>query len=76
MRSGEVLRLIGTYKTLGFACRPSELLDIDDKYTAYCFDEACAYIISRLKAGEKPQAQIAEAKTYSRPSDFYRQFEQ
>ena len=36
--------------------RPSELLGIsDDAYTAYCFDEAMAYITSRIKDGEKPK---------------------
>lgn len=30
------------------------MLDIDDKYTAYCFNEAVAYIIRRLENGDTP----------------------
>lgn len=33
---------------------PSELLCIEDEYTAYCFDEACAVIISKVNEGLKP----------------------
>lgn len=44
-----VLGLANTYK-----CRPSTLLDIYDPYTAFCFDEACAYIIQKIEKGEEP----------------------
>lgn len=44
-----VLGLANIYK-----CRPSTLLDIDDPYTAYCFDEACAVIIKNIEDGEEP----------------------
>lgn len=37
-----------------YRCRPSTLLDISDPYTAYCFDEACAYITSKKENGEEP----------------------
>ena len=33
---------------------PSEILRIDDEYTAYCLDEACAVIASRMDKGENP----------------------
>lgn len=33
--------------------RPSELLDIEDNYTAYCLDEACAYIMNRIDQGDE-----------------------
>lgn len=33
---------------------PSELLSIDDAYTAYCLNEACAYIMGMLDKGEEP----------------------
>lgn len=33
--------------------RPSELMGIEDVYTAYCFDEAITYIRSRLAKGDK-----------------------
>lgn len=36
-------------------CRPSELLDIADSYTAWCFDEAVLYILSKIEGcGEIP----------------------
>jgi len=44
-----VLGLANIYK-----CRPSTFVDIVDPYTAFCFDEACAYIIQQMEAGEKP----------------------
>lgn len=34
--------------------RPSNLLCIDDDYTAFCFDEACAEIMAHIDQGEKP----------------------
>lgn len=33
---------------------PSEILRIDDEYTAFCFDEACDYIITQLEQEKKP----------------------
>lgn len=61
---------------LDMHCRPSELLEISDAYTAFCFDEACALIIKHLKDGEKPYVEnMLEQKNYQKPSDFYKQFE-
>lgn len=37
-----------------YKCRPSTLFDIADPYTAYCFDEACAFIIQKIEDGEEP----------------------
>jgi len=34
--------------------RPSNLLGIEDAYVAYCFDEACALILSKLKDDKTP----------------------
>lgn len=34
--------------------RPSVLLGIDDEYSAYCFDEACALIMTHLDNKEEP----------------------
>ncbi len=34
--------------------RPSQLLNIQSEYDAFCFDEACSYIISELSQ-EKPK---------------------
>ena len=35
--------------------RPSNILGIDDEYTSFCFDEACAYIMSKIDNGENPK---------------------
>lgn len=56
--------------------RPSEIIFLEDSYTSYCFDEACAYIISRIKDGEKPvfernEGSSIEKPHYSSPSEMY-----
>lgn len=38
-----------------YRVRPSELVGIESKYWAYCFDEACANIIVRLRKEETPR---------------------
>lgn len=48
--------------------RPSEIVGIDDTYTAYCLDEACLYISKRLKNGETPKFK----KNYSSFTDLYK----
>lgn len=56
--------------------RPSVLLDIPDAYTSYCFDEACAYITSRIKQGEEPSFEVKdeniEKPHYNSLSDMYK----
>ena len=41
-------------KALNLNCRPSEMIGIEDTYTAFCFDEACALIVTKLEKGEEP----------------------
>lgn len=62
------------YETLKLNERPSKILEIEDSYTAYCFDEAIAYILARLKAGEKPVFKENHKGSYSKPSDIYKKF--
>lgn len=33
---------------------PSEIIRLEDEYTAFCFDEACMYIINQLESEKKP----------------------
>lgn len=33
---------------------PAELLFIDDEYTAFCLNQACAYIRSKIENKEEP----------------------
>lgn len=70
-----------------YKCLPSEIIGIDkeDTYTAYCFNEACAYIMVKLEEGkERPKYKDVEekkirerrkkAKNYKSFKDFYSQF--
>lgn len=50
--------------------RPSALLGLDDPYTAYCFDEACAYIRARVDKGEE----LCFKKKYKSFSDIYKEY--
>ena len=51
--------------------RPSEILDVDDPYTAYCFDEACGYIQSRINDGDVPVYRKKVKSLY----EIYQQYE-
>lgn len=77
MASDGILRLLGMYKMLDMHCRPSELLEIGDAYTAFCFDEACSYILSRMRQGDEPvvKKKDEQPKVYKKPSDYYKKFE-
>lgn len=46
-------------------------MDIDDPYTAYCFDEACMYIIKQIEDGKEPTFK-RKFKTFS---EMYRNYE-
>ena len=37
-----------------FHIRPSEMLRLQDSYDAYCFDEACCWMIGQLEEGKHP----------------------
>lgn len=54
-----------------YKIRPSEILKIDDEYTAYCFDEVCAYIMNKLDQKEEMYFE----HHYSSFSDLYKQYE-
>ena len=65
---------------LNMQTRPSELIGIEDAYTAFCFDEACAFIISELQDKKEPIIQTGKDKNnqnkhYSKPSDIYKKYE-
>ena len=54
-----------------YHCRPSTLLDITDPYTAYCFDEACAFINDKMSQDEQPKFK----KQYKSFKELYSQFD-
>ena len=60
--------------------RPSDLMEIEDAYTAFCFDEACAYILAELQDDKEPVIQSGKdsqgkVKNYGKPSDLYKKYE-
>jgi hypothetical protein len=62
-------------RVLGVAQRyrklPSEVIGVEESYAAYCFDEACHLIMSRLDAGEEIQFN----QNYKTFSDIYSQYD-
>lgn len=59
--------------------RPSELIEIEDAYTAFCFDEACAFILSEMQDGKEVVIKTGEdnegnKKHYNKPSDIYKKY--
>ena len=60
-----------------FGCLPSQVMSIDDEYTAYCFNEACMNVLTRLKNNETPHYVTLEQgkenqQSYHNFSDFYK----
>lgn len=51
--------------------RPSNIIGLVDDYTSYCFDEALAYIISKLEKGEEPRFP-KKVKSYKSISEMYK----
>lgn len=47
-----------------------------DSWLAFCFDEACTFILAQLKDGKKPIMRIDENNSvrYSKPSDLYSKY--
>ena len=61
--------------------RPSNILGIDDEYTSFCFDEACAYIMSKIDNGENPKFAVEnDSNNINRkarlPSEIYKHYEE
>lgn len=58
-----------------FSRPPSEIIGVQDPYDAFCFDEACMFIMYKLDSGEKikyHQDEGKEEKHYSKLSDMYK----
>lgn len=51
-----------------FNQRPSSIIEVEDDYTAFCFDEACTFIMTQLENGKE----IVREKHYSKLSDLYK----
>lgn len=61
----EIISLGRMYK-----CRPSELVGLEEPYEAFCFDEACAYIYTKIEDGEQPKF----TKKYDSFKDLYKEY--
>lgn len=61
-----------------YNCLPSDIMGIEDNYTAFCFNEACAEIMLRLQNEEKPiyreQREEEQQEEYSNFTEFYKKF--
>lgn len=61
-----------------YNCLPSDIIGIEDNYTAFCFNEACAEIMLRLQNEEKPiyreQREEEQQEEYSNFTEFYKKF--
>ena len=69
VKSKSVLDLIAQSKIYGRT--PAELLFIEDEYTAFCLNQACAYIRCKIEEKEEP---IFETK-YNSFSQMYAQYD-
>lgn len=64
------------------SCRPSEIMGIEDLYSAFCFDEACAYIVKQIEDGKEPIFKEKKKdkegkevpKSYKRASELYSKY--
>lgn len=54
-----------------FCQKPSQILNIEDEYTAYCFDEACSFIMFKIDNKEEPKYETH----YATPSEMYKHLE-
>ncbi|EQB3101460.1 hypothetical protein ACYIU4_002823 [Clostridium botulinum] len=40
--------------------RPSEIIGLTNDYEAFCFDEACSYIISKIQDEDAPEPKFMD----------------
>lgn len=65
-----------------YHCKPSDVMNITDEYTAFCLDEACCLIAMNIQSKEKPHYKTFDkaktngkkAKHYNNFKEFYNQF--
>ena len=70
VKNQNILNMIGLAEY--YHCRPSCFFTDISEYEKYCLDEACAYINSRMKNGEKPKfGSKVKGKNYKSFSEYY-----
>ena len=70
VQSEAILDLIAQSKL--FLKTPAELLFIDDEYTAYCLNQACAYIRVKIEQEKQEPRFIKKHKSFT---ELYAQFD-
>ena len=74
VNSPRVLNLCAISKL--YKARPSQIMGIEDPYTAFCLDEAIVLIMDHLEKEEKPIFRTKPEKMeYHSFTDFYSQFQ-
>ena len=52
MKTRRLLQLINMSNL--YRCRPSDLLQVEEEYAAWCLDEACLFVKMKIDEGEEP----------------------
>ena len=61
-----------------FSQLPSSVINVEDEYTAFCFNEACMLIMSEIESGKEPiwiedrTKENEKPKEYNSMEDFYK----
>lgn len=53
-----------------YNCRPSDIVDVDNSYTAFCFDRACLYIQQTIEEKKPLYFPEDEGKRKQQGNDF------
>nr|DAG82223.1 MAG TPA: hypothetical protein [Caudoviricetes sp.] len=54
-----------------YKIRPSEVLFIEDPYTAFCLDEACYYIRTKMEVDKEKPSFVVQYESFK---DLYSQY--
>lgn len=71
VKSKAVIRVISLSKSYGVL--PSDIMGIDDCYTAFCFNEACLYIMNEFSAKNGKNPVFANEKETGGLIDFLKE---
>ena len=73
MRSPQILNILAMAKK--YKQRPSDIIYIRNEYAAYCFDEACIFLLNALESGKELKFENQGDKVkvhYKSLSEFYK----
>ena len=71
MKSQQILNILAVAKK--FSVLPSTVLNIDGEYPAYCFNEACMFLLQALEDGKtlKFEGNKEQKKHFRSASEYY-----